>query len=253
MPSQNSIVLSPGFGSTQALGTMTPLVEGLVKRGHRVRYIPSLRTPATIAVTLHGRYPVALARQAQHIIQVMTTEQLSGSIGMGHSFGCLPIIVAALEQPWLFDQLILLCPAGLRNMRFGELAMRFLLKSAQDCKRVFSDEAERRLLARQGLVGASDYFGNPYSAGLAFREALVAAKSYDLIPEVEALGKPVIVLYAENDTFFPRQKTEEALERHPSFQKVLLKGASHDAHLWYATLLESLDASGALDCSASQV
>lgn len=251
MPSKNDIVLVPGFGSTQTLGTMAPLAAGLRTRGYSVRYVPSLRTRASFPLSLVGRYPEPVARQTQHIMQIMQAEKLEGVIGMSHSFGSLPLLAATLERPELFDQLILLCPAGLRNMPFGELALRFIAKAAQDCKRACSGEAERSLLAWQGLIGASDYFGSPYSATLALREGLAAAKSRDLVVLVARSGKKVTVLYAEDDPFFPRQKTEEALEQYPSFQKVLLKGAGHDAHLWYQILLEGLDSSEVLNCAAA--
>jgi pimeloyl-ACP methyl ester carboxylesterase len=176
-------------------------------------------------------------RDLAALAQILVAEAGPVAIGIGHSFGGTATLLAAVEQPWLFDRIVLvdpvIFPSGAfqsdpeRRARAGGLA-----EGARRRRDVFPDReaARARWQERSTFASWDPRVLDLYLAeGLAERpgggvelkcpgevEAAIFERgaSVDAMEEARRLRVPALVLWARQGDF-PRAHFEELVRRMP--------------------------------------
>jgi pimeloyl-ACP methyl ester carboxylesterase len=242
-----------GFCSGRA--THEPLCTAIQQEsGGRTEFIDSNRWGLLFSSSPRS-YPHALFLQARHAARVIghaVERQQRGQGGKveiylyGLSMGAaVAMIVAAHLLPaGVPCKVVLLGPACMRREGFRALASRAWRKNANDAKlaQTFPDPVMRTLMQQRGW-GMLKYMSN---LPRTIMEGIVLTRT-DLFQTLSTLlaakGIPVFVGFAEHDELFPELPGAPRLI---GDNMTVLKGTTHDVHLYYQTVVEQLIALGAI-------
>jgi pimeloyl-ACP methyl ester carboxylesterase len=229
-PTEPALVLLPGFGEGRRC--FEPLARTLNEAtGRRTVFVASPRWGASCKPSPPHLRP--LVRLANHATRRLEALDISRATGIFHSMSGITGLMAAQQQPGLFERIVLVCAAGhLPQDRFwrlvgsvGRKSIRCLIDSWRD------PDAEVRRANRIGLLEGGLYLGaNPWR-GLSEARAVARTNTRSLIETVQRQGTEVWVVLAGGDVVYRVDPVQKALSFMRPERIIVVPDRPHDLQL----------------------
>lgn len=202
------VFLSPGFlnSGNQYMNNL----ESLAKRGRRAL---SINNPHGIDHKIESDLPDTILRKIAAIIDTMNEKDIEKMDAIGHSAGCITIVLAASIYPEKFRNLVLVNPAGLlRNESMTRLSVSFSINIVQGfIESIRRGEFQKLLKKTGGNRGA--LLKNPIESIKHF----FAISNSDIIDQLGNLKREhnlgISIINTSEDTVFPVSKMKKDIPR----------------------------------------
>lgn len=209
------ILIAPGF--TEGIETLELNLEHLAERG-----LHALTFDAPQGISREGEFPIELAnlgemalheyetKKALALLEVVEQKKIEGKIdAIGHSEGCIYLVLAALARPEKFRTLLLVNPGGM----VGQDTFFSLISRAYDhvkqerrvaqqdpviLKRLKKGKFERRLNLAASLV-----------EGATSPRAVACTQIEELLVILKKKGVHIVIAHSVDDLIFPMDRVQE--------------------------------------------
>lgn len=213
---KSPVMLSPGWGANPQ--TMSDMIGSLVADGHRV-ISPNFSRKKIIEKAERKDAAIEHLQQAHQLNILQEQKGIDMTDLIAHSQGCISAILAALENPEMYRNIILCNPAGMIGQdNTFKLVSRFLNESNKTVSQIPAKPGTFKPIANYTLQLIKTISMNP---AMALREIGAIAESdiYDILHRLKSTeaGKKlkIIVVSGKDDQVFPSEKISAQLKDSP--------------------------------------
>lgn len=205
------VMVVPGF--TEGPETLEENMRGLASAGLR-----TLTYDAPSGIDLEqldpkkvtpGQFAEYEVKKAGTLLKVMEKKDIERTDAVAHSEGCIHLVVAALEQPERFRNIVLVNPGGM----VGADNLIALVRRAYE-----HWVAERRL-AEKGQYAAGSIeraqgernrnFLESLKQGLPSARAVACSEIHEILRTLKQLGIGISIIHSVDDVLFPMDRVQE--------------------------------------------
>lgn len=224
------LVAVPGLGAS---GRSFALLSPLARERRLLFWTPPLKTPAHKSPLWHN---VGLLAHPQAGLP-------ERFVLMGSSFGSLVALAFALQHPERVSALVLANPvASTRRIRKGAMAASTLLRVPLPFAYLFAPIVARVLggLALPPEGRAEIVRESRRISPLEMARRLKDILATDLLPDLERLQAPVLIVHGRSDCVVPLSAARDLTARLPRARLELIRGAAHLPYMSHAPRFNEL-------------
>ena len=217
-------------GVSTTLASFDGLFPEIVKNGYRVigldllGYGKSDKPDIKYSMSFH----------AETVINLIKQLGLKDTVLVGHSMGAAISTCAMLKEPELFKSMVLLTPGGLAEYssarilifkifykyiwgkRFSDLVI--ARKYYHETVYQWSQTMEDFLKTRERLMVHPEWKKVQRTVKYSYASTLQSSK--EILPQIESIKKPVLVILADNDNLVPNKEVKANIEKKASHWKI---------------------------------
>lgn len=170
--------------------------------------------------------------KAATINRVLEQKELGRVDAVGHSEGCINLVIAALEHPDRFRNLILVNPGGMVGATtLMELVKRVWQHSHSEKKALSEDAHMRETKTRLVRAGAQNLFFSEPKKSLDAARAIACSQIGDLLAELRESGIKISIIHSVDDAIFPMDKIQQTANKDQFDGFYSVKGGHNDFFL----------------------
>jgi pimeloyl-ACP methyl ester carboxylesterase len=169
--------------------------------------------------------------KAATINRVLEQKELTRVDAVGHSEGCINLVIAALEHPDRFRNLILVNPGGMvGGTTTFEFVKRVWRHFYAEKKALSEDPHMRETKTRSEYERTHNMFAEPQKSLKAAR-AVACSEIGDLLAELKEHGIGISIIHGVDDVLFPMDKIQETAHKGQFDGFYSVKGGHNDFFL----------------------
>ncbi len=215
------LLLAPGFSEGPL--TLEPNMQYFSGWGRRVVTYDApngigLDTKNTDNLHTHSgeQFTAYEMGKARTIDLVMEERNITKTDGVGHSEGCINLVIAALKHPEKFRNLILVNPGGMvGNTKLEDLAGRIYKHFISEKKALKANDSMKAMRESSVHERKHNLVSHPRRTIEAAR-AIACTEINGLLRELKSKGIGISIIHGVDDAIFPMDKLSE-LAQHDQF------------------------------------
>ena len=221
------VIMAPGYGTLSPEDNKVNILE-MARQKRRTMFVDEPRgVDGVLEQGKSEEHELAgekvdsfFMRQAETAIAVLDKKEIAQVDAVGHSEGCLYLVVAASMHPERFRDLVLFDPAGMiGDDSFSELAYRFLKENIAEMMEMDKRRKNGELSAAaeaQAKKGDEDfiaYLQEDMPESLDEIRAIAAQQIRTLLKRAHDNGVMITIIHGVDDDVFPMARVQEQVAR----------------------------------------
>ena len=147
--------------------------------------------------------------KARTIDLVMKDRNITKTDGVGHSEGCINLVIAALKHPEKFRNLILVNPGGMvGNTKLEELVGRIYKHFISEKKTLRDNESMKAIRQSSAHERRRNLINHPRRS-IEAAQAIACTEINGLLRELKGKGIGISIIHGVDDAIFPMDKISE--------------------------------------------